>query len=302
VLREPLSPNDARRLVRQALDAGAVAFSKHGREEMAKDGIDEQDVAGVLRGGVVEPAELEHGTLALPDAGGRGLRRRGILFRDGHRRGDRVEEVMQCTQCGGPMQTAREDRPHADLSAIMLRGIEVRRCTTCDDEQTVIPRLAELHRAIAAALLTKRARLAPAEIRFLRKAAEWTPVELGSALDVAPESPPQWEAGTEQPNGPVDRLIRTLVAARLGLPLSLDVLSRIGDTNEPLATALRFGPAGWAAVDEADPVSVWRTSPREARRAVLDALDPGRFAGASDAPRLAVAVRAMLEAMTPKEA
>jgi DNA-binding transcriptional regulator YiaG len=200
------------------------------------------------------------------------------------------------------MRTAREDRPHMDLSTLTLRGIEVRRCTTCDEEQVVIPRLAELHRAIAAALLAKRARLAPAEIRFLRKAAEWTPGELGSMLDVALESPEQWEAGTEQPSGPIDRLIRTLVAARMGLPLSLDAVSRIGDTNEPLTAALRFGPAGWTTVDEGDPVSVWRTSPHEARRAVLDALDPGRFAGFSDAPRLAIAVRAMLEAMTPEEA
>jgi DNA-binding transcriptional regulator YiaG len=153
------------------------------------------------------------------------------------------------------------DRSHADLPAIRLRGIEVRLCAACGDDQVVIPRLADLHRAIAAALVVKRARLAPAEIRFLRKAAEWTPVELSAALDVAPESPSQWEAGTARPDGPVDRVIRTLVAARVGLPLSVDALSRIGDTDEPLAAALRFGPAGWAVVDEADPVSVWRAHP-----------------------------------------
>jgi hypothetical protein len=62
VLREPLPPNDARRLARQVLERGTVSFSRHAREEMAKDGIDEQDVASVLRGGIAEPGELERGT------------------------------------------------------------------------------------------------------------------------------------------------------------------------------------------------------------------------------------------------
>jgi hypothetical protein len=62
MLREPLPPNDVRRLARQALDAGAVTFSRHACEEMAADRIEEQDVAAVLRGGVAEPGELERET------------------------------------------------------------------------------------------------------------------------------------------------------------------------------------------------------------------------------------------------
>ncbi len=209
---------------------------------------------------------------------------------------------MSCTQCGSPMQIAHEDRPHADLPAITLRGIEVRRCAACGEEQDAIPRLADLHRAMAAALLTKTSRLAPPEIRFLRKAAGLSVAELAAALDVASEAVSAWESGQHLPTGALDRLVRTLVAARLALPLSLDAVSRIGDTSEPLAVALRFGPAGWTVVDETDPVSVWQTSPSEARRAVLEALDPGRFAGGDEATRLALAVRAMLEGMTPKNA
>ena len=191
------------------------------------------------------------------------------------------------------------DRPRSGRVLLVLK---VRRCTRCDDWELVIPRLADLHHAMACALLTKRARLAPAELRFLRKAAGWSSAELASAVDVAEDTVSRWEQGQEHPAGSVDRLIRSLAATRLAFPLSVEAVSRIGDTNEPLAVALRFGPAGWTVVDEADPVSVWRASPREARRVVLDALEPARFAGVSDVERVVIAVRAMLEGMTPEEA
>ena|SRR5712692_8161934 len=60
--REPLSPPDARRLIREILIAGEVVSSGHAAEEMAKDGLTLVDCIDVLRGGVVEPAELERGT------------------------------------------------------------------------------------------------------------------------------------------------------------------------------------------------------------------------------------------------
>ena len=41
---------------------GRVVFSRHALEEMAKDRLSDGDVAAVLRGGVVEPAELERGS------------------------------------------------------------------------------------------------------------------------------------------------------------------------------------------------------------------------------------------------
>jgi putative zinc finger/helix-turn-helix YgiT family protein len=213
-----------------------------------------------------------------------------------------MEEVMQCMQCGADMETVHEDRPHIDLGAITLRGVEVRRCSQCGEWEVVMPRLSELHRVMTAALLTKKARLAPAEIRFVRKAGGLSAGELGAAVGATDDAVSRWEQGQEEPAGSVDRLVRTIVASRLSLPLSVETMSRIGDTNEPLAIALRFGPAGWTVVDETDPVSVWRTSPREARRVVLDALEPARFAGVSDVERVALAVRAMLNAMTPEEA
>jgi hypothetical protein len=57
VLVEPLSPPDARRLLREILQNGSVAFSRHAEEEMAKDNLTMVDVTNVLRGGVVDPAD-----------------------------------------------------------------------------------------------------------------------------------------------------------------------------------------------------------------------------------------------------
>jgi hypothetical protein len=62
VLVEPISPPDARRLIREILQNGAVVFSRHAEEEMAKDNLTMVDVTNVLRGGVVDPGELEKGS------------------------------------------------------------------------------------------------------------------------------------------------------------------------------------------------------------------------------------------------
>ena len=59
---EPLSQVDAKRRILGALEEGVVSFSKHARDEMAKDGLTQLDALNVLRGGVVDPAEIESGT------------------------------------------------------------------------------------------------------------------------------------------------------------------------------------------------------------------------------------------------
>ena len=51
---KPLDPTRARQLIREILSSGAVSFSKHALEEMAKDELTAVDGANVLRGGVVE--------------------------------------------------------------------------------------------------------------------------------------------------------------------------------------------------------------------------------------------------------
>lgn len=60
---EPLSPTEAKRLIRQCLTAGGrVDFSGHALDELQKDQMTTGDCLNVLRGGVVEPAEWERGS------------------------------------------------------------------------------------------------------------------------------------------------------------------------------------------------------------------------------------------------
>ena len=60
--QEPLPPAQARRLLRVILATGEVVFTSHALDEMAKDGISQAEAIGVLRSGVVEPAEFERGS------------------------------------------------------------------------------------------------------------------------------------------------------------------------------------------------------------------------------------------------
>jgi len=60
VLKEPLTSDQTKKLLVAILVSGVVQFTGHARREMAGDGITEDEVIGVLRGGVVEPAEFEN--------------------------------------------------------------------------------------------------------------------------------------------------------------------------------------------------------------------------------------------------
>jgi hypothetical protein len=58
----PLGTYAARDLVRKILREGVTRFSQHARDEMEKDDLSTMDCTNVLRGGTVEPPELERGS------------------------------------------------------------------------------------------------------------------------------------------------------------------------------------------------------------------------------------------------
>ena len=61
-MNEPLTPDDARRLVRKILEEGEFEVSEHAGQELQKDNLDLVDVTNVLRGGWCEPPEFENGS------------------------------------------------------------------------------------------------------------------------------------------------------------------------------------------------------------------------------------------------
>ncbi len=61
-IKEPLEPGRVKSLLVALLENGTIEYSPHARKEMADDDITEDEVVGVLRGGVVEPGEQERGS------------------------------------------------------------------------------------------------------------------------------------------------------------------------------------------------------------------------------------------------
>jgi hypothetical protein len=63
VLKEPLSPDAATKLIHEIAREGDVGWSTHAGQEMLKDGLSTVDCLNVMRAGAVfEPADLESGT------------------------------------------------------------------------------------------------------------------------------------------------------------------------------------------------------------------------------------------------
>lgn len=59
---DPLNQPEAKQRIATILQAGRVAFTGHARDQMRDRQLTQQDVFNVLRGGWVEPAELERGS------------------------------------------------------------------------------------------------------------------------------------------------------------------------------------------------------------------------------------------------
>jgi len=58
---EPLTTHQVRELLSKILQTGLLRYSRHAREEMKADGLDEAQIERALRG-QVEPGEWENGS------------------------------------------------------------------------------------------------------------------------------------------------------------------------------------------------------------------------------------------------
>lgn len=115
---------------------------------------------------------------------------------------------------------------------VVLLGIEVSRCGSCGLVAPAIPALSKLHRAIADQLIRKETRLAPAEVRFLRKHLGWSGVDFAAYAGVQPETVSRWENGRTEMDPLADRLLRLLVAhSQPNATYSIDRLKEIAKVN-----------------------------------------------------------------------
>jgi putative transcriptional regulator len=97
------------------------------------------------------------------------------------------------------------------LSNVYLVGITVRTCPNCKAETPVIPRIAELHRILAHALVHKPAPLTGKEVRFLRKQEGFPAQKFAALLAITPEHLSRFENGhTPTLGASTDRLARAI--------------------------------------------------------------------------------------------
>jgi putative zinc finger/helix-turn-helix YgiT family protein len=157
---------------------------------------------------------------------------------------------MKCDACGKPMTSARENYSYtaSGLPYVTLVGVEVRRCKACGEQEVVLAKIEQLHRAIALAVVAKRPRLTAAEVRFLRKYLGWSGADFAKHMGVTAESVSRWENDREQMSPVADRLLRLMIATRA--PVSeykLDALADLGDESAPVRLRVEAAKGGWKA-------------------------------------------------------
>jgi putative zinc finger/helix-turn-helix YgiT family protein len=151
--------------------------------------------------------------------------------------------TMTCVDCGRPLKVTRTPYRYTDsgLPGVVLLGVEVRRCTRCGAEEVAIPRVEELHRLIAQALIRRSHRLVPAEIRYLRKWLGWSGVDFGRHMGATPETVSRWEQGRVPMSPQADRLLRLMVTTRAPVAdYTLDALAAIREKAPPRPAPLRL--------------------------------------------------------------
>lgn len=153
----------------------------------------------------------------------------------------------KCGVCGTKMKDSREAVPYeCGLDGIVLENVSVYRCPSCGEREIEVPNTLQLHRAIALALARKAERLAPREIRFLRKYLGLSSTEFADKVGVRKSTVSRWERVDEPTpmGGQTERLLRVLVMSERPVDsYSLDEIA----VKDPKTMQMRFASerSGW---------------------------------------------------------
>lgn len=139
------------------------------------------------------------------------------------------------------------------LPNVSLMGVEVRRCPACGHHEVVLPRVAELHRTIAHAVVRKPTRLSGAEVRYLRKYLGWSGADFAKHVGVDPSTVSNWETDKDPIGSTSDRLLRLMVVHQAPVDdYSLDDLTKIENRQTPpLEVRVRHKDRGWQQIEQA---------------------------------------------------
>jgi putative zinc finger/helix-turn-helix YgiT family protein len=157
-------------------------------------------------------------------------------------------KAMTCIPCGGKLTTKRENYRYTacGLSNVTLIGVEVKRCSKCGDHEVVIPRIEELHRVLAAAVVRQATRLTKDEIRFLRKCLGYSGVDFAKLIGVSAETISRWENGREKIASSTEKLIRMLVVhTQPTRSYPIETLATITEERSPKPLGVRPKGKSW---------------------------------------------------------
>ena len=163
---------------------------------------------------------------------------------------------MKCLQCGGKMTKRREDFEYGDtgIPDVMLAGVEVSRCARCGEFEVAVPNVEELHRAIAFAVASQRARLSGIEVRFLRKYLGYSATDFATTIGVDKATVSRWENDKDRIGPIADRLLRLMVFRQR--PVEEYPTERLAEVavDPPRTPKIRARPVGatWRAETEGE--------------------------------------------------
>ncbi len=128
-----------------------------------------------------------------------------------------MERVLtaECSACGAKAEIMRGTYQFREsgLRCVVLQGVEIIRCPECGNEDPIIPRVNDLMRALARAVIRKPCRLEGDDVRFLRKYLRMTQEQLASLLHVDKTNVSKWENREDRVGAQSDRLIRAVALA-----------------------------------------------------------------------------------------
>ena len=163
------------------------------------------------------------------------------------------EDTMKCMECTEiEMVESRENHRYQEsgLPNVVLRDVLVRRCPRCGIHTVSIQRLTDLHRALALALIQRRERLTPIEVRFLRKSLGWSGADFARKFHVRPEQVSRWESGSRHVHMSISNelLLRLLVAQGQKIEDYAEQLDDVASEEPEIGLRLEFeqSPNGWA--------------------------------------------------------
>lgn len=120
-------------------------------------------------------------------------------------------KLKKCPTCAAPMRSETRDHHYIEsgLENVWLRGLTVQVCSE-GHELLSIPAMANLHRAIALAIISRNTRLTPPEVKYLRKYLGLSNQDFATVMAVSEGQASRWATGTEM-GASAENLLRILV-------------------------------------------------------------------------------------------